>query len=190
MGRKFDSQTKEISSVLENRANKTSTIDTGATNNCINIPDDFKSSTNKQSDKKACTLLILKTHGFSDCFTGINCFEGPLKLQVSEGSHPCQSLHIRVAYILHYKKSCIAYKTYKWCYSFVLVPKANSKVRLSLDLTQLNKILIWSIYRGLILNDILPKLCYVRQCSLYAYLILISLYAMCLGVCTIILYMH
>ena len=44
----------------------------------------------------------------------------------------------------------------EWCNSFVLVPKANGKVRLCLDQTQLNHALIRPRHRGSILNDILP----------------------------------
>ena len=48
--------------------------------------------------------------------------------------------------------------TSEWCNSFVLVPKANEKVRLCRDLARLNKVLIRPIHMGLILNDILPRL--------------------------------
>ena len=40
----------------------------------------------------------------------------------------------------------------------MLVPKANGKVRLCLDLVRLNQVLIRPIQRGPTLNDILPKL--------------------------------
>ena len=49
-------------------------------------------------------------------------------------------------------------KTAEWCNSFVLLPKANSKVRLCFDLVRLNQALIRPIHRGSTLNDILPKL--------------------------------
>ena len=49
-------------------------------------------------------------------------------------------------------------ETVEWCNSFVLVPKANSKVRLCLDLVRLNQALIRPIHRGPTLNDILPML--------------------------------
>ena len=54
----------------------------------------------------------------------------------------------------------------EWCNSFVLVPKANGKVRLCLDHTHLNQALIRPIQRGPTLNDILPKLDNVRYLSL------------------------
>ena len=48
-------------------------------------------------------------------------------------------------------------KTVEWCNSFVLVPKANGKVRLCLNQVRLNQALIRPIHRGTMLNDILPK---------------------------------
>ena len=49
-------------------------------------------------------------------------------------------------------------ETLESCNSFVLVPKANGKVRLGLDLVQLNQALIRPVHRGPTLNDILPRL--------------------------------
>ena len=49
-------------------------------------------------------------------------------------------------------------ETSEWCNSFVLVSKANGKLRLSLDLAYLNQALIRPIHRGLTLTDILLKL--------------------------------
>ena len=46
----------------------------------------------------------------------------------------------------------------EWCNSFVVVPKANSKVRLCLDPVQLNQVLLIPVHRGPTLNGILPKL--------------------------------
>ena len=54
----------------------------------------------------------------------------------------------------------------EWCNSFVLVPKANGKVRLCLDLVRLNQVLIKPIHRGPTLNDILPKLHNVKYMSI------------------------
>ena len=48
-------------------------------------------------------------------------------------------------------------KTAEWCNSFVLVPKANGKVRLCLDPAQHNQVLIRLIHRGSTLNDIPPR---------------------------------
>ena len=54
----------------------------------------------------------------------------------------------------------------EWCNSFVLVPKANGKVRLCLDLAWLNQALIRLIHRGQTLNDILPRLNNVKYMSI------------------------
>ena len=54
----------------------------------------------------------------------------------------------------------------EWCNSFVLVPKANSKVRLCLDLARLYQALIRPIHRGTTLNDILPRLNNVKYMSI------------------------
>ena len=44
------------------------------------------------------------------------------------------------------------------CNSFILVPKANDKVRLCLDPARLNQVLIRPVCRGPTVNDIFPKL--------------------------------
>ena len=57
-------------------------------------------------------------------------------------------------------------ETSEWCNSFVLVPKANGKVRLCLDPAWLNKALIRLVHRGPTLNNILPKLNHAKYLSL------------------------
>ena len=57
-------------------------------------------------------------------------------------------------------------ETSEWCNSFVMVPKANSKVRLCLDPVQLNQALIRLVHWGPKLNDILPKLNNVQYMSI------------------------
>ena len=57
-------------------------------------------------------------------------------------------------------------ETAEWCNSFVLLPKANGKVRLCLDLVRLNQALIRPIHRGPMLIDILPKLNNVQYMSI------------------------
>ena len=52
------------------------------------------------------------------------------------------------------------------CNSFVLVPKANGKVRLCLDLSQLNKVLIVPILQVQSLNEILARQTGVKYLSL------------------------
>ena len=54
----------------------------------------------------------------------------------------------------------------EWCNSFMLVPKANGKVRLCLDLERLNQVLIRPIHGGPTLNDILSKLNNVKYMSI------------------------
>ena len=54
----------------------------------------------------------------------------------------------------------------EWCNNFVLIPKANCKVRLCLDTAQLNQVLIRPVHRGPTLNDILPKLNNVKYMSI------------------------
>ena len=50
--------------------------------------------------------------------------------------------------------------------SFILVSKANGKVRLCLDLARLNQVLIRPVHRGPRCNDILPKLTNVKYLSI------------------------
>ena len=57
-------------------------------------------------------------------------------------------------------------ETAEWYNSFVLVSKANGNIRLCLDSTWLNQVLIRPIYRGPTLKDILPKLNNVRYLSI------------------------
>ena len=59
-------------------------------------------------------------------------------------------------------------KTVEWFNSFVLVPKANGKVRLCLDLARLNQALIRPVHRGPMLNDTLPGLNNVKYMSIIA----------------------
>ena len=54
----------------------------------------------------------------------------------------------------------------EWCDSFILIPKADGKVRLSLDLIRLNQTLIRPVHRGTALNDIFLKLKNVKYSSL------------------------
>ena len=57
-------------------------------------------------------------------------------------------------------------ETVEWCNSFHLVPKANGKGKLGLDLARLNQVLITPVHRGPTLNDIFPKLNNVEYLSL------------------------
>ena len=54
----------------------------------------------------------------------------------------------------------------EWYNNFVVVPKANGKVRLCLEPAQKNPVLIRPVHRGHTLNDILLKLNKVQYLSL------------------------
>ena len=97
--RKYELQVKEASSTSESRTNSTSISNVGDANKCINVPDFFRSNTNKELYKRENRLLTMKIcNDFSDIFTGNDCFKGTFKLQVSEGSHTYQALLRKVAY--------------------------------------------------------------------------------------------
>ena len=125
--------------------------------------------------------MTQKIHNtFRDVFNGIGCFEGTFSLQLKPNSKLYQAPPGHVAYVLqnlfkevldHLQRMDIITplgvdETAEWCNSFVLVPKANGKVRLCLDVAQLNQALIRPIHRGPTLNDILPKLNYVKYMSI------------------------
>ena len=59
-------------------------------------------------------------------------------------------------------------KMAEWYNSFVLVPKANGKVRLCLDPARLNQALIRPVHRGPTFNNILPKLNNAKYMSINA----------------------
>ena len=57
-------------------------------------------------------------------------------------------------------------ETPEWCNSFVLVPKANGKIQLSLDLARLNRALIRPVHTSPRVNDILMRLAGIKCCTL------------------------
>ena len=99
-GRKCNSQTERH--LMHQRTEQTvNTPSVGVTSNCTNMPDYFRSSSNREVDKGACKILTKKIHNdFSDVFTGIGWCNGTIKLQVREGSHPHQAPSRRVSYAL------------------------------------------------------------------------------------------
>ena len=113
-------------------------------------------------------------------FNGIGCFKGTFSLQLKPDSKPYQAPPRHVAYALEkpFKEEleCLQEmdivtllgvdETSEWCNSFVLVPKANGKMRLCLDPAWLNQALIGPVHRGLTLNDILPRLNSVQYMSI------------------------
>ena len=127
--------------------------------------------------------MMQKIHNaFGDIFNGISYFKGIFSLQLKPDSKPYQVPPRHVAYMLqkpfkeelqHLQKMDIIVSPLgvdeiaEWCHSFVLVPKANSKVRLCLDPACLNQALIRPIHRGLTLNDILPRLNNVQYMSIF-----------------------
>ena len=133
----------------------------------------FFSSTNIDADKRNSIAMMQRIHDtFGNLFNGIGCFKGTVPLQLKLDSKPYQVPPRHVAYVLQkpfkeeleclQKVDIITHlgvdETAEWCNSFLLVPKANGKVRLCLDLVLLNQALIRPIHRGPTLNDILPRL--------------------------------
>ena len=117
---------------------------------------------------------------FGDVFNGIGYFKGTFSLQLKPDSKLYQVPPRCVAYALqkpfkeeleHLQKMDIITplgvdETAEWCNSFVLIPKANGKVGLCLDLARLNQAIIRPIHRGPTLNDILPRLNNVKYMSI------------------------
>ena len=109
---------------------------------------------------------------FDNVFNGIGCFEGTFSLQLKPDRKPYQAPPRHVAYALQktlkdeldwlQKLDIITPlgidETVEWCNSFVLVCKANGKVKLCLDPVRLNQALIRPVHRGTTLNGLLPRL--------------------------------
>ena len=108
----------------------------------------FYSSDNTVADKSNSSAMTQRIHEtFGDVFNGIGCFKGTFSLQLKPDSKLYQVPPRHVAYALqkpfkeelqHLQELDIIAplgvdKMAEWCNSFVLVPKANCKVRLCLD---------------------------------------------------------
>ena len=141
----------------------------------------FLSGPNYESDKKKNAGSTQQIHkDFDDIFNGNGCLKGPFSLQLKPDSKPYHAPQRCIVYTLQkqfqkeferlQKQDIIAplgvVETSMWCNSFVLVPKANGKVRLCLNLAHLNQAPIKPIHRGPTLNDILPKLNNTKYLSL------------------------
>ena len=141
----------------------------------------FFSSSNVDADKRKGSDMMQKIHGtFGDVFNGIGCFEGTFSFQLKPDSKPYQVPPRCVVYALQkpFKEEleCMQKmdiitplgvdEMVEWCNSFVLIPKANGKVRLCLYPPQLNQALIRPIHRALTLNNILPRLNNVMYMSI------------------------
>ena len=111
-------------------------------------------------------------HEFSDVFIGIGCFRGTFLYRSKKDVKPyqvpprcmgtCASRTFKKELEgLHEHKILVPLHVdngTKWCNSFVIFPKHNGILHLSLDPTRLNQVLIKPVYRGPTLHDILPKL--------------------------------
>ena len=95
--------------------------------------------------RKGSAEIIQQLHkDFEDVFNDIGCFDGTLSLQLKPDSKPYQVPLRCMAYVLQkpfeeeserlQKQDIIGPlgidETAKWCNSFMLVPKASSKLRL------------------------------------------------------------
>ena len=170
VGRKFSLLTKETSSSPGNRKNATNSSNAGTINNCINMPDYFSSSANREPDKVASRILTEKNcNDFSDVFMGVCFLRVHLTCKVREDLpllSPAQKSSLcttrttqrRINRLQTIIVSLDVNETSKWCNSFMLVPEVNGEIRLYLGLARLNKLLIRPIHRDLALNEILPSL--------------------------------
>ena len=108
----------------------------------------FYSSANTEADKRESDAMSKNIHNtFGNVFNGIGYFEGTFSLQLKPNSKPYQVPPRHVAYALQklFKEELEQLQEMdiitplgidmmaEWCNSFVLVPKANGKVRLCLD---------------------------------------------------------
>ena len=167
-----------MDSILKLRGNNTKPMVKTKSNKTTEY---FLSGLTYESNKKKSaesTQQIYKD--FDDMFNGTGCFEGTISLQLKPDRKPYQALLGCVAYALpklfqeeleklqklHIIAPLGVKETSEWCNSFVLVPKANGKVRLCLDQACLNQALIRPIHGGPTLNDILPKLNNAKYLSL------------------------
>ena len=117
---------------------------------------------------------------YCNVFTGIEDFKGKFLLQVKEDTKPYEVSPCSIVYALHkllwqkldrlQDQKILAPlgvdETAEWSDSFVIVPKRNVTVWLSLDPSRLNQALIWKVYVGPTRNDILPKLTNVYYMTL------------------------
>ena len=99
-----------------------------------NKPDYFRSSINRAAHKRANQVLMNKIHNeFSYIFfSGIGCFEDMFSLQVAPRrvSYALQAFLMEELEILHKHQVILPLgmdETLEWC-SFIMVPKANSKL--------------------------------------------------------------
>ena len=119
-------------------------------NKLSNTTDYFLPGRSCDSDKKIDSEITQQLpRDFEDVFNAIGCFDGTISLQLKLDSKPYQLLPRCVAYVLQkpFKEELKQLQqqdiitppgddeTVEWCNSFVLVPKANGRIRLCLDPT-------------------------------------------------------
>ena len=141
----------------------------------------FVPDPNKENDERASANITKQIQKeFEEVFMGIGCFEGMFSLHVKPDNKPYQVPSRHVAYALQklFKEGLEKLQrqdiitplgmdeTLEWCNSFILVPKAKSKVRVCLDLAKLIQVLIRPVHRAPTLNDIFLKLNNVKYLSL------------------------
>ena len=182
------SRGQETHAVMEGCTNMDAGVITTQDTNSQNIQNNsnksinyFLSSNNIDVDNRKGSAMMQKIHKtFGNVFNGIGCFKGTFSSQLKPKSKPYQVPPRHVAYVLQkpFKEEleCLQKmdiitplgvdKMAEWYNSFVLVPKANGKVRLCLDPVQLNQAFIRPIHRGRTLNDILPRLNNVQYMSI------------------------
>ena len=108
----------------------------------------FYSSKDPEGDKRQSNDMKQKIHDtYGNGFNGIGCFKGTFSLQLKPDSKPYQAPPRHMAYALQkpFKEELKQLQELdiiiplgvdemaEWCNSFVVVPKANGNVRLSLD---------------------------------------------------------
>ena len=117
---------------------------------------------------------------FKDVLNGIGYFDCTFFVQLRPDSKPYQVSPICMAHMLQkpfeeklkrlQKQDIVASlgvdESAKWCNSFVLVPKANGRVKVCLDPSLLNQTLIRLVHSRPTLNDILPKFNNAKNLSL------------------------
>ena len=134
-----------------------------------------------ESDERKSAELTQQIHNeFEDVFNDIGCLQGTFTLQLKTNSKPYQAPPWFVSHVLQkpFQEELLRLQlqdiitplgvdeVLEWCSSFVVVPKAYGKVRLCLDPAQLNEVLIRSVHRWPILNNILMKLSNIQYLSL------------------------
>ena len=101
---KFDPQTMRPCSAPSCKANtdwQSRSDNADVISTTSNMPDYFRSNTDREADKRAGQLTTQRTNNeLSDNFTRIRCSDDTFRLQVKKGSWPYQASHRRVVYVV------------------------------------------------------------------------------------------